>query len=353
MVKIRPHHWAIWLGLSLALCMMTGCQSPSSDQPLKRFTYAELHMATVFRIVMYAPNEATANRAAEAAFYRVADLEDIMSDYDPRSELSRLSNQPPGTAISVSEDLFNILTKSIRISQLSDGAFDVTIGPLVQLWRQARKTKHLPTSEEIERSKQAVGFQHLKLDKTHRSVSLLVPGMRLDLGGIAKGYAADQALAMLNSKGVNRAMVAASGDIALGDAPPGKAGWTIAIESIDTSTNSPARTVVLTHAGISTSGDTEQYVEIDGRRYSHIVDAKTGLGLTERIGVTVIAKNATTSDGLSTTLSVLGTNRGLQLAERVTGVSALVVTLEENGRKNVIQSHRMQKMHLLHQEAEK
>jgi thiamine biosynthesis lipoprotein len=353
MVTSIPRRFAIWLGLGLALCVMAGCKSPASGPQLKRFAYAELHMATVFRIIMYAPDETTANHAAEAAFYRVADLENIMSDYDPRSELSGLSKQPPGTPIPVSKDLFDILRKSNEIAKLSDGAFDTTIGPLVQLWRRARKTKQLPTSDEIALASQAVGYKKLKLDQHSSSVTMMVPGMRLDLGGIAKGYAADQALATLMSMGINRAMVAASGDIALGDAPPGKQGWTIAIESIDASTNSPSRTVLLTHAGISTSGDTEQYVEIGGRRYSHIVDGKTGLGLTERIGVTVIARNATTSDGLSTTLSVLGANRGLQLAETVPGVSALLVTLPMNGHKNVIQSRRMQNLHLLHQDKER
>ena len=139
--------------------------------------------------------------------------------------------------------------------------------------------------------------------------------MRLDLGSIGKGYAADQALQILKGRGIDRALVAASGDIAIGNPPPGQRGWKIGIAAFGGATNSPARTLLLHNAGISTSGDTEQFIEINGVRYSHIVDPATGLGLTSRIQATIIGPDATTTDSLDTTVSLLGVKRGLALVD--------------------------------------
>jgi FAD:protein FMN transferase len=316
----------------LFLGFLAGCQSPAPHVSLERFSFAELHMGTLFSIVLYAPSEATANQAAAAAFRRIAELDDRLTDYDPESELMRLCRQPIGRPVPVSESVFDVLQQSERISRQSGGAFDVTVGPLVQLWRKARKSHLLPSSAEITEAAQAVGYQKVRLDKTHQTVTLLAPNMRLDVGGIAKGYAADQALRTLRGRGLSRALVAASGDIALGDPPPGRDGWSVGIESIDVGQTNSTRTVTLRNAGISTSGDTEQYVEIGGRRYSHIVDPATGLGLTERVGVTVIAPTATDSDALATTVSVMGARRGLALIESRPDTVALIITLHDGVR---------------------
>ena len=165
--------------------------------------------------------------------------------------------------------------------------------------------------------------------------------MQLDLGGIAKGYAADKALTVLRRHGITRAMAAASGDIAIGDPPPDRKGWAIGIASIDSSENSLTKTVLLKNAAVSTSGDTEQFVEIGGVRYSHIVNPATGWGLTQRIGVTIIARNATTTDGLTKAVSVMGAERGLTLIDSLSDISGLIVTLDQSG-KHVIESRRFQ-----------
>jgi thiamine biosynthesis lipoprotein len=174
-----------------------------------------------------------------------------------------------------------------------------------------------------------VGWQQLRLDPRSRAVTLLAPNMRLDLGGIAKGYAADQALQVLKGRGLDRALVAASGDIAVGNAPPGQRGWEIAIAAMDSTTNESARTLLLRNAGISTSGDTEQFIEINGVRYSHIVNPATGLGLTNRIQVTVIAPDATITDGLATAVSVLGVQRGLAVVDSLPHTAALLLTRQD------------------------
>ena len=296
-------------------------------------------MGTLFKITLYAPEEAAARSAAEAAFHRVVTLDEIMSDYQADSELMRLCEAPPGQPVRVSADLFDVLEQAQRFSALSGGAFDVTVGPFVRLWRFARKKKALPALAEVNAAAASVGYKKLRLDRRERTITLLAPNMRLDLGGIAKGYAADQALAVLKGRGLTRALVAASGDIAVGDPPPGQRGWKVALAAMGGVTNEITRTVLLSNAGISTSGDTEQYVEIGGTRYSHIVDPSTGLGLTHRLQVTIIAPRATTTDALATGVSVLGPERGLALVDSLPRTAALILT-RSNGQDRVWTSRR-------------
>ena len=285
-------------------------------------------MGTLFRLVVYAPAAEPAESAAGAAWKRVDALEDVMSDYQADSELMRLCDQPPGRPVAVSADLFDVLQKAERVSALSGGAFDVTVGPYVRLWRFARKRRVLPSPGELAAAAEVVGYRKLALDAQARTVTLLVPGMRLDLGGIGKGYAADAALRVLRDYGLPQALVAASGDIALGQAPPGQAGWRISVAEIGGSrvsfTTNSASVLVLHDAGISTSGDTEQFIEINGVRYSHVIDPATGLGLTNRLQATVVARDATTTDSLDNTLCVLGVARGLALADSLPHTAALI-----------------------------
>ena len=193
-------------------------------------------MGTTFRVVLYAADKATAKKAADAAFARVAELDDIMSDYKQNSELMRLCKKfatEVGEPVKVSDDLFFVLQKAEELSKKSDGAFDVTVGPVVQLWRHARRTQELPDPKEFAAARAKVGYKKVKLDAAKKTVQLTTPGMQLDLGGIAKGYAADEALKLLREKfGITRALVAASGDITCGDPPPGKDAWTVDIAPI-------------------------------------------------------------------------------------------------------------------------
>jgi thiamine biosynthesis lipoprotein len=249
-----------------------------------------------------------------------------MSDYQADSELNLLCQKPVGVPVPVSADLFDVLLKARRFSELSDGAFDVTVGPYVRLWRFARKRKVLPKPEELETAKSAVGWRNLELDAVHRTVTLRVPGMRLDLGGIAKGYASDEALRVLRERGISRSLVAASGDIAVSDPPAGHEAWKVGISGLDTTTNAVGPMLRLKNGAVSTSGDTEQFIEIGGVRYSHIVDPHTGLGLTNRIQASVVAPNATTTDALATTVCILGPERGMRLVKSLPDVGARVVT---------------------------
>ena len=329
--------------LIAGLLLLSACRSSPPEQPLQRFQFRHPAMGTLITITLYAPDEARARAAAQAAFQRIDALEDIMSDYQADSELMQLCDKPFGTPVPVSADLFAVLQRAQKMSELSDGAFDVTVGPYVRLWRFARKRKVLPTPAELAAARAAVGWQKLKLDPRARAVTLLVPHMRLDLGGIAKGYAADQALKLLKGRGIDRALVAASGDIAIGNPPPGKRGWRIGITPYDGGTNAAPPTLLLHNAGISTSGDTEQFIEINGIRYSHIISPLTGLGLTNRIQATIIGPDATTTDSLDTTVSVLGVRRGLALANSSPRTAALIVT-REDGQSRTFASRRFRQL---------
>jgi thiamine biosynthesis lipoprotein len=319
--------------LLFLLLGLAGCASPPSGAGLQRLEYHSDHMGTLFTIVLYASDTNRAAEAARAAFERINALDETLSDYRADSELNLLREKPVGIPVPISADLFDVLECSQRFSRLSGGAFDVTIGPCVRLWRFARKRHVLPNPDELAQARRAVGWQHLALDQEQRTVTMKVPGMRLDTGGIAKGFAADEALKLLRARGYPRALVAASGDLAIGDPPPGRRGWRIAATEIDSGTNFASRVFILRNAGVSTSGDTEQFLEIDGVRYSHIVDPRTGLGLTHRIQATVIASCATDSDALATTTCILGPQRGIALIDRIPAAAALVITKDRQGER--------------------
>jgi thiamine biosynthesis lipoprotein len=332
---MAKHLLLFLLILGSGLCAFAG-------ESLQRFTFTEKHMGTSARIVLYAPDQASAKEAAAAAFARIAELNKIMSDYDPDSELMRLCKHAGGEAAPVSIDLFRVLQEAEKYALLSDGDFDVSIGPVVRLWRKARRTGAMPSAATIKQALEKVDYRKIRLDPKGRIVRLLLMGMLLDLGGIAKGYAADAALAVLRQHGITRALVALGGDIAVGDAPPGKTGWTIGIAPLR-NPDEPRHQLSLRNAGVSTAGDMHQAVEIDGKRYSHIIDPKTGIGLVGRRSATVVAPNATTSDGLDTAMCVMGPERGIAMIEKLDGVAALYVYETESGAEKEITSKRFAK----------
>jgi FAD:protein FMN transferase len=309
-------HRAVMVFVSL-LMVDAGCATSSRREPaLHRYEYAQLHMGVQARLIVYAPTEEAAATAARAAYARVAEIEDIASDYRPTSELMRLCAKAGQGPVKVSEELFTLLSQAQNVSERSGGAFDVTVGPYVQLWRAARKSGKRPTPEALAKARQRVGWRRVQLDKTSQTVNLATPGMRLDLGGLAKGYAGDEAIRVLREHDIERALFEAGGDIVASDAPPGKRGWSIDVVGGDT--------IEVANRGVSTSGDTEQFVEIDGTRYSHVIDPRTGLGLTQQYAATVLARDGMTSDSLSTAACVLGPEEGAKLAKSYRGATAYI-----------------------------
>jgi thiamine biosynthesis lipoprotein len=314
----------------LSIFLLAATCLRADEAELKRFEFNEPHMGTRFGIIVYASDPAAARKAAKEAFARVSELNGIMSDYQSTSELMRLCEKAGGPAVKVSGELFFVLSRAQQVSRESDGAFDVTVGPVVRLWRRARRTRQLPDPDKLKAALALVGYKNVVLDEKARTVKLLKPGMQLDLGGIGKGYAADEALNVLVKHGLTRALVAAGGDIAVRDPPPGKPGWTIAIAPVDAKKEGPSN-LFLANAAVSTSGDAEQYVEISGKRYSHIVDPRTGIGLVGRMSATVVAPNGITSDSLTKVVAVLGPKKGFPIIEKHKGVSGRYVLKTDSG----------------------
>ncbi len=289
-------------------------------EQLQRFTFTQYHMGIDARIIAYAETEDKAQEACAAAFKRMAELDACMSDYRKDSELMRLCDKAGWPPVPVSKDLFVVLERAVEVSKLSFGAFDVSAGPVIGVWRTARRAAVLPEPAALTQALGLVGWQRIRLDKARQRVQLTAKGMRLDLGGIAKGYAADKAQEALKAKGVRSALVEMGGDIVMSDPPPGSKGWVVRSAIL-------GKDVTLANCAFSTSGDTEQSTVINGRRYSHIVDPRTGIALTSRIQVAVTAPDGLTSDPLSTALSVLGSSDYSPLLAAFPGTTAATKVL--------------------------
>jgi thiamine biosynthesis lipoprotein len=321
--------------LTLAAAGLVSLLSIASAED-QLYTFRAPAMGTEFTIRVWAQQGQVTDLTllSQRAFARVNELNQICSDYLPESELNRLAQAPRDTPIPVSKDLFSLFTKAGQLTTASDGAFDITAGPLIRLWRISRKTRRLPTDERRLSALARTSFAHLSLDPDKRTITKHHEGMLFDLGGIAKGYAADAILLILKEAGYPRSLVAASGDIVVGDPPPGEPGWTVGIEALDVDQDPQSMaTVLLVNQAISTSGDARQHLELDGVRYSHIVSTKTGLGLTRCIAATVIAPNATTSDSHATAVVLLGEKDGLQFIGNQRGIECRIVIPTESGER--------------------
>jgi thiamine biosynthesis lipoprotein len=281
----------------------------------ERFEFEETHMGMPVRIILYAPTSELAGKAASDAFASFKTLNDIMSDYDSDSELSLLCTN--NGSEKVSDDLFAVLKASKHYCTFSDGAFDITVGPMVRLWRRSRRQHELPKEEYIKQAKELVGNHLWELDECTRSVRLLKTGMKLDLGAIAKGYAIDKAFDIIQKHGISSQLVDAGGDFRLGSAPPGTEGWKI---------SQSGETVLLKNIAMATSGGQFQFVEIEGVRYAHIVDPKTGIGMTGLQTVHVTAPTAMEADALATAVSVLGKEKGMVLIVKLPNVAVKIAT---------------------------
>jgi thiamine biosynthesis lipoprotein len=256
------------------------------------YEFREVHMGMPVRMVLHAASESAARTAARAAFARIAELDTDLNDYRPDSELRRIEGSP-GSWITIRPTTFAVLARALDIARLTGGAFDPTIGPLVRLWRTARRTQQLPAPSALDSAKALVSYKLLELDSMRCAARVLRPAMQLDLGGIAKGYILGQALRTL----------AQHGDSAL-----------------------IARAAAFEHGAIATSGPTAQFVEIGGVRYSHVIDPHTGLGLTNRLTAHVIARDPAIADALATSLTIVAPHLARKLLEYFPDVTASVKT---------------------------
>lgn len=310
--------------------MDLGCR-PSADirpqisnQASAFYQYTQLHLGVQVRIALYAEKEENAEIAAKASFACIAALEDVFSNYRPHSELSTLTTIAYNKPSQVSDELFLVLSESQAFARATDGMFDITLGPLSSLWKEARQRNTLPNDETLAAARQRTGWHLITLDTSQKTVTLNAPNMQLDAGGIAKGYILDQALLTLSQHGIRSALIEAGGDLVVSAPPPGRAGWTIEVPNAPPNSPLKKQAQSLSHAAIATSGDTAQFADIDGIRYAHIIDPRTGLGNTSRAMATVIAPHGITADKFATALTVLNPQTAASLLQQHPEIQAYV-----------------------------
>lgn len=298
---------------------------PTQAKAQTRFSFHRGLMGTQFNVIFYAPDSLTAQHAYAAVSARMDSLNQVMSDYMDGSEINRLSaTSGSGQWVPVSVDLFNVLQKAKTIAQHSNGRFDPTLGPLSLLWRRAVRRKEFPTLKERRQARRSVGYQRMDLDSITHSVRLHRPQMRLDVGGIGQGFAVDEALKVLHGFGIQSALIDIGGDILAGDAPPNLAGWRVGIGS-GKANDADTTTILLKNAAITTSGDTYRFLEYQDRRYSHIMNPRSGLGLRHFVQATVLAPNGYQADALTKVFSVAGLRKSRRLLSRFPGVKLLIL----------------------------
>jgi thiamine biosynthesis lipoprotein len=303
----------------------------SADGELKKYVFEEIHMATKFRLVLFAADEAVAKMAAKEAFASIAELDRMMTDYKEDSELMQLCAKSGGPPTKVSEDLFKVFTQAQEVARKTEGAYDISISPVVKLWRRARRSRELPPTEQLKKAMALVDYRQIVLNANDRTVQLLIRGMLLDLGSIAKGYAGDAALEVLAKHGITRALVVCGGDVVAGDPPPGEKGWRVGIAPLKNPDAEPSHYLSIANAGVSTAGDAEQAAVIDGKRYSHIVDPKTGYGLQGRRSVTIVSRRGLVADAWDTAICVLGMEKGLAMIESQEALAGLMTFETDEG----------------------
>jgi len=296
----------------------------------QKFVFEKPAMGSPFTISIYANDSSKAALAAASAFHCADSLNAIFSDYIDSSELNRLNaTSGQNRYVPVSAALFDILEYSLEAARLSDGSYDITMGPVVKLWRKARKEKVLPNSDSLIIAMSKTGYQFIHLNKVDKTVWLEKKGMLLDVGGLGKGYVAQTALNIIQSMGFKSAMVNAGGKIAIGEAPPGREGWRIGITVPEEKEELMPQLLLLKNTSVATSGDIYQHLDINGKRYSHIIDPKTGLGITWQRNVTVIAKDGTISDWLATACSVLSEKKSFKLIKKFPGAALLISEMKD------------------------
>ena len=296
-----------------------------------KYVFEEPKMGSPFTITIYTNDSLHAAAIAEKAFQLADSLNNILSDYVDSSEINRLSvSSGKGIYVRVSPPLFDIIQRAQSAAALSDGAYDITVGPIVKLWRKARKTKIFPDKDSLKTALQRTGYGYVHLDTLQQSVYLEKRGMQLDVGGLGKGFVAQAALDLVKENGFSSAMVNAGGKIVTANAPGDQKGWLIGINQPEEKNNILPQLLSLQNIAVSTSGDIYQYVEFNGKKYSHIVNPKTGIGLTSQRNVTAIAPDGTTADWLSTACSILSPRKSMRLVKKIKG-AALLITEKKNG----------------------
>ena len=286
-------------------------------------------MGTIFKVSVHSEKSRNKVEDIVQGSFKIADeMDDRFSDYSAESEVSKFNNQGSHIPFKISGELLELLTISESLYHKTSASFEPAAGALTQLWRLSRKTKRLPDQKTLSLAIKASSFASLIIDRKKKTLTKKDHLTRLDFGGIAKGYTADKMLNYLQEHDLKSCSISAGGDVIVGDPPPGRLYWIIKINPFGDS-NSETMRVKLSNAAVSTSGKVEQFIQIDGKKYSHIVNPKNGLGLTTNHATVVISNKGSMSDALATSISILGKS-GLKILNHFPNTEAAIIDLNDN-----------------------
>jgi FAD:protein FMN transferase len=282
-------------------------------------------MGTLVSLKIFSSDRLLVERAVLASELRAREIESILTDYDSESEAARLTEIAAGKEfVPVSADLWKVIEASDRWNTISSGAFDASLGTLSQLWRAQRRTKQTPAIERIEAARQASGWKHVQVERESKRLRFDREGIRLDFGAIGKGFVVDEIFDLLQTMGIKSCLVNISGNMRCGDPPPDRTGWRIAIAPLQQH-EPPLRYLLLRNSAIATSGDLWQFITLEGKRYSHILDPRSGASVAGPIAATVVAPTAMDADACATAICVLGPTLGAQMVSGLPGLKALIL----------------------------
>lgn len=304
------------------------------------YTESRSMMSTEIILSVAGMDEATARGNIQAAFARLETLQRALNAHDPQAELATVNAEAAARPVKVKKDLFDCIRDGVKWHGITNGTFDITCGPLLKLWRDCAQKDRLPTAEELAAARSFCDADGIELDEEALTVRLPRPGVQLDLGGLGKGFCMDRVAALLRERGVRNALLAASGDIlAIGCNPQGRP-WRVGIQDPRSPGDPTALlgVLALSDKSVSTAGNYQRYVTIQGKRYSHIVDPRTGLTADNVPSVTVIGPDSTTTDILDTALSVMGVEEGMKYVEAHEGIEAMFVQFDADNKPVITQS---------------
>jgi len=304
--------------------------TPFLQAQTRKFSYSEMKMGSAFNLIIVSADSNKANHLARKSYELVDSLNHIFSNYDSSSELSKINASAGLLPYKMSTAMLDLVQKSQYAYIQSKGAYDISIGPLSSLWRNARKAKLFPEASTVLATKKLVGLNQVKINKRLGTIFLPNTNMQLDFGGIAKGYIAQWVINFLKANGIQQALVDAGGDIVMSGAPLNQQGWLIGVNLPETTDDLLNKKLQLSNCSVATSGDVYQFIEYKGVKYSHIINPLTGYGVTNLRNVTIVAKTGATADWLATACSILPIKEAKQLA--ISHQAALLITTLKNGK---------------------
>ena len=304
--------------------------TPLLQAQTRKFSYSEMKMGSAFNLIIVSADSNKANHLARKSYELVDSLNHIFSNYDSSSELSKINASAGLLPYKMSTAMLDLVQKSQYAYIQSKGAYDISIGPLSSLWRNARKAKLFPEASTVLATKKLVGLNQVKINKRLGTIFLPNANMQLDFGGIAKGYIAQWVINFLKANGIQQALVDAGGDIVMSGPPLNQQGWLIGVNLPETTDQLLNKKLQLSNCSVATSGDVYQFIEYKGVKYSHIINPLTGYGVTNLRNVTIVAKTGATADWLATACSILPIQEAKQLA--ISHQAALLITTLKNGK---------------------